>query len=101
MVFNAADLVSNRKVMSDQFLHRADKEVSILLKAYSLPVFVMGAKKPLQQFKHLTKCGQSIAEYIHGSYLKGNSAHIYQVLKPHLARCKNQQNGICYPDLLE
>ena len=74
--------VNNRKQASDQFLHRADKEVSILLKAYSLPVFVMGPEKQLQQFKHLSKCGQSIVQYIYGSYLNKKSVYIYKVLKP-------------------
>lgn len=77
--------VNNRKQAPDEFLHRADKEVSILLKAYSLPVFVMGPKRSLQQFKHLTKCGRSVVQYIYGSYLNKKSVYIYKVLKPHLA----------------
>ena len=82
--------VNNRKQASDQFLYRADKEVSILLKAYSLPVFVMGPEKPLQQFKHLSKCGQSIVQYIYGSYLNKKSVYIYKVLKPRLACRENE-----------
>jgi len=98
-VSNATDPVSSRRrVMSDEFLRHADREVSTLLNAYSLPVFVMGTKKPLQQFKGLTRCEQSISTYIYGKYLRGDVARIYKILQPYLARCENQQNRICYHD---
>ena len=59
---NLTDLVIAR------FLHQMDQGLSIILKSYPLPVFVVGSEKLLTHFKSITKNDENIAQFIPGSY---------------------------------
>lgn len=55
---NATDLITGK------FLHQMDQGLSIILKSYPLPVFVVGSEKLLQCFEKTTKNNESIAQFI-------------------------------------
>ncbi len=78
------DPAGYKEVLLNKFLYHMDERLSTLLKAYSLPVFVMGAKRTSGHFKKMTKNEKSIAGYIHGNFMEATEAEIHQAMEPHL-----------------
>ncbi len=59
---------NQKEFITNNFLHQMDQGLSIILKSYPLPLFVMGAKNLLEYFRKITKNDQNIIEFIHGNY---------------------------------
>lgn len=87
-IANFSDPSYRKEVLLDKFLHYADEGLKFLLQAYSLPVFVMGAKRVLGHFKAITKNEKSIVAYIHGNYEEASEAELGKALKPHIENWK-------------
>lgn len=51
----------------DKFLSQMDKGLSIMLKSYPHPVFVIGDEKVFKDFKTITENEENIVEFIHGN----------------------------------
>ena len=51
----------------NKFLLQMDKGLSIILKSYPLPVFVIGDEKIFRDFKAITVNDESLVEFIHGN----------------------------------
>ena len=69
----------------DNFMHHMDEGLSLILKAYPLPVFVMGPERVTGHFKAMTKNHKNIVQYIHGNFAEVNESVFHDMLKPYLA----------------
>lgn len=67
-VSNFSDTAGLREIQMNKFLRQVDNGLDIILKSYSLPLFVMGAERILGHFKKLTKHNGAVIDYIHGNY---------------------------------
>lgn len=81
---NFSDPVAYKEVMLDKFLHHLDQGLTLILKAYPLPVFVMGTEKVLGHFKKLTRNEKSLVRFIPGNYLDASGTEIREVIKPYI-----------------
>lgn len=64
-----SDPEKQKEIVLDKFLHHLDQGLSLILKAYPLPVFVLGAEKVLGHFRKITKNENSLVQFVHGNYL--------------------------------
>jgi len=83
-VGNFSDPVARRQLLLDKFLYHMDQGLSLILKAYPYPVFVMGAEKVLGHFRQITKNEKNIVGYVPGNYLEAGEDAIFTVLQPYL-----------------
>lgn len=65
----------------ERFLHQMDVGLSIMLKSYQLPVFALGSKNILDQFKKITRNDEFIVEYIDGNYNVSSGCDLMNVTK--------------------
>jgi len=84
-VANFSDPEARAEIILEKFLHHMDEDLSLMLKAYPLPVFVLGAERVLGHFKKLTRHQHDITGYIPGNYEELPVPHIFGVLQPHVA----------------
>jgi len=80
-----SDTHKYKEILIDKFLHHMDEGLSTVLKAYPLPVFVMGAKKVLGHFNQISKNQKNILQYIHGNYEECTEYEIRQIIRPYVA----------------
>ena len=83
-VGNFSDPVARRQLLLDKFLYHMDQGLSLILKAYPYPVFVMGAEKVLGHFRQISRNEKNIVGYVHGNYLEAGEEAILTVLQPYL-----------------
>lgn len=88
-VANFSDPDARTEVLLEKFLHQMDEDLSLMLKAYPLPVFVMGAERVLGHFKKLTRHQHDITWYVAGNYEELPVPHIFEVLQPHVANWRH------------
>lgn len=79
-----SDPAARKEVMLDKFLLHMDQGLSLVLKAYPFPVFVLGAEKVLGHFRQTTHNEKHIVEYVHGNFLDATEAEIRAALGPYL-----------------
>jgi hypothetical protein len=79
------DIQAHKEALLEKFLRHMDEGLGLVLKAYALPVFVMGTEKTIGHFRRLTKNAQSIIHFIHGNYEYCTETRIREVLKPFVA----------------
>jgi hypothetical protein len=84
-VANFSDISMRKEVMMDKFLHHFDNTLSIVLEAYHLPLFVLGAKKMMGHFKSMTRNEKKVISYIHGNYTESSEEELKSALEPHIA----------------
>jgi hypothetical protein len=96
-VANFSDPDKRKEILLDKFLHHMDEGLSIVLKAYDLPVFVMGSEKVLGHFKKITKNREKLVQFIHGNYNEATEPEIRKALQPHI----NNWRKIKEQDLLQ
>ncbi len=87
-VANFSEPAKHQELLLDQFLHHMDQGLSLILKAYPLPVFVLGAEKVLGHFKKITHNEKCIVEYVHGNYVNATEARIREIMQPYIADWK-------------
>jgi hypothetical protein len=83
-----ADPSCRKEMMLDKFLQYVDTGLDIILKAYSLPLFVMGTDETLGHFRKITRHQNNISGYIHGNYDDAGEAVIREVISPYVADWK-------------
>jgi hypothetical protein len=83
-----SDPVAHKEVMLDKFLFHMDQGLSLVLKAYSFPVFVLGTERVLGHFRQLTHNERNIVEYVHGNFIDSTEAEIKEALRPYLSDWK-------------
>jgi hypothetical protein len=81
---NFSDDHSQKEILLNKFLRHMDEGLSLILKAYPLPVFVMGPERVTGHFKALTKHHKNIIQYIHGNFADANETVFRKVMKPYL-----------------
>ena len=91
---NFSDSHEQKEIMLDKFMRHMDEGLAIILKAYPLPVFVMGPERVTGHFKALTKNDQHIIQYIHGNFEKANEAVLREVMTPFLADWRKVQERV-------
>ncbi len=88
-VGNFSDPSHHKEVLVNKFLKYTDDGLSILLEAYPLPIFVIGAKKMLGYFKKITRNEHSVVYYIQGSFSHCPESSIQNVIAPFVADWNN------------
>jgi hypothetical protein len=79
-----SDPLARKEVMLDKFLMHMDQGLDLILKAYPLPVFVLGTERVLGHFKQLTHHEKNIVDYVHGNFLDATEPDIRAAMKPYL-----------------
>lgn len=87
-VANFSDKDKLKEVMMHKFLHHIDNSLDIILKAYPLPVFVLGTERIAGHFRQITKHTGSIVEYVHGNYEAATYPTLKAVLEPYISDWK-------------
>ena len=93
-VANFSDPDNRKEILLHKFLHHMDQGLSLILKAYNLPVFMIAPERVLGHFKKITRNAEKFVADIHGDYLDTNETTIFKILQPHLQNWKKlkQQN---------
>lgn len=81
-VANFSDPDNLKEVQLKKFLHDMDEGLSIVLKAYPLPVFILGPEKVLGYFEKISKNVKSIVGLHHGNYDEASEPEMIKVLEP-------------------
>jgi len=95
-VANFSDPSGRRETMLDKFLQHMDAGLSIVLKAYPLPVFVLGDSRVAGHFSKITHNEKSIAGYIHKDKMEATEQEILEYLEPYIVNWQEvkQQNAL-------
>jgi hypothetical protein len=93
----ADDIQAHQEILLDNFLRHMDDGLSQVLKAYPLPVLVMGTEKTIGHFRKLTKNMRSIIQFVHGNYEYSSESEIRQIVKPYV----NDWNKIKQQELMQ
>jgi hypothetical protein len=83
-VSNFTDASHIHEIELKKFLRSCDDGLTLLLNAYPLPLFVMGPKKTVGYFKHLSRNTNHVVEYLYGNYIHSSQAEIDQAMTSHL-----------------
>ncbi|MEO8413171.1 MAG: hypothetical protein ABI472_05905 [Ginsengibacter sp.] len=81
---NFCDTVGRGKILMDKFLHHIDTTLNIILKAYHLPLFVLGSDKMIGHFKNCTKHEAAVIDYVPGNYDKTTLTQLKEILNPYV-----------------
>lgn len=76
--------IKTEKIKQLRFLHHMDEGLSIILKSYQLPVFVIGRDEIVNRFKNITKNSSNIVKYIQGNYLHATESEIEEMMHPYI-----------------
>lgn len=87
-VANFSDPSERKEIMLDKFLHHVDNELGVILKAYALPLFVMGTERTIGHFKKITHHAEHISGYVPGNYEDAAEQAIRDAIAPHVADWK-------------
>lgn len=87
-VGNFTDISGRKEVMLNKFLLHIDSGLGHILKAYSLPLFVMGTDRTIGHFKAITKYNDKVIQYIHGNFEDAGDHEIREAIMPYVADWK-------------
>lgn len=87
-VANFSDMSERKEILMEKFLHHVDQSLDILLNAYPLPLFVMGAERIAGHFKKTTQHAAAVIDYVHGNYDEATIPQLREKLAPYLADWK-------------
>ena len=90
---NFSDASHYQEVLLKKFLHESDQGLTLLIKAYQVPVFVLGSPKVLGYYRELTKNDKYILAYVEGSYEESSESEIDSVLSPYINDWKKIKNN--------
>ncbi len=72
----------NPSFKSPTFLHHIDIALKRILRSYPVPLFVVGTKKILTNFKNITVNNLSVNQFISGDYEAFSNEKLQHILKP-------------------
>lgn len=84
-VVNFSNVSCRKELLLDTFLRHTDNALGIILKSYSLPLFIMGADRLITHFKKITHNNDYVLDYIHGKFEEANETEIRRVIFPYVA----------------
>lgn len=87
-VANFSDMSERRENIMEKFLHNTDQSLDIILKAYPLPLFVLGTERVLGHFKKITKHAAAVIAYVEGNYEGSSITEMKEIIKPYIADWK-------------
>lgn len=70
---------------TNKFLVQMDQGLSIILKSYPLPVFVIGKEKLLNDFESVTKNNENLVEFIYGNYEDAYESELAFVMEHYIS----------------
>lgn len=85
---DSSSVPERNKIVLDEFLHRTDNTVGIMLNAYRVPLFILGTEDIVGRFKNLTKHSAAIVEYIKVRDENLTRDELTQILEPYIADWK-------------
>ena len=71
--------------MLEKFLRHMDESLAIILKSYSLPVFILAPERVAGHFGRITRHEETIVNYVHGNFIDSSDKEINTVIQPYLA----------------
>lgn len=85
-----------KEILLDSFLRQMDAELSVLLDAYDLPVFVMAPGHVLTHFRQISGNTEKLVGFIEGNYDNAVQEEIKNRIMPYIANWKKfrQQNAL-------
>lgn len=83
-VGNFTDNSSHKEALMEKFLMHTDSGLDEIIKLFQLPLFVFGSERIIGHFKDITKHGEHVVKYIHGSYIDASTDVISKVLQQHI-----------------
>lgn len=83
-VANFSDPDNRKEILLHKFLHHMDQGLSLILKAYNLPVFIIAPERVLGHFKKITRNEEKFVAHIHGDYVDSKEEIIFKILQPQL-----------------
>jgi hypothetical protein len=87
-VANFTDSNSRKEMLMDKFLLHVDNGLNFILKAYPLPLFVLGTEKTIGHFKKISKHNGSVIDFIQGNYEEYSIPELKEILEPHITDWK-------------
>lgn len=87
-VSNFSDMTERKEVVLEKFLRHIDNALDLVLNAYHLPLFVLGADRTLGHFRKLTRHGGAVIDYVPGNYEEATLPQLRTILEPHIADWK-------------
>lgn len=81
-VSNFTSPSERREMLLDKFLHHVDQTLGHILKAYALPLFVMGTSRTMGHFKKITHHSSHILGFIPGNFEDTADSTISKALLP-------------------
>ena len=87
-IANFSDENNRKEILMDKFLQHTDNGLSLLLKSYNLPLFVMGAPKILGHFKSISHNLKKVIDYIPGNYEENTESTFQKIMQPYLSDWK-------------
>lgn len=83
-VANFSDENKRKEILLNKFLMHTDNGLSLLLKSYNLPLFIMGTTKTIGYFKAITRNSKYIIDFISGSFEEKSEAELSALMQPKL-----------------
>ena len=83
-VANFSDENKKKEILLNKFLMHTDNGLSLLLKSYNLPLFVMGTTKTIGYFNAITRNSKYIVDFIHGSFEDKTESELSALMRPKL-----------------
>lgn len=96
---NFSDSHEQKEILLHSFMHHMDEGLTLILKAYPLPVFVMGPERVTGHFKALTKNDQHIIQYIYGNFEDANETILRKMMKPYVADWRKVQEQVILKEM--
>ena len=87
-----SDMQERREIIRNKFLQHVDHSLDIILKAYPLPIFILGPDKVLDHFKELTSHNEFIVEYVAGEYAEAAPAVLHERMHPFIKDWRKVQD---------
>lgn len=87
-VANFSDPQNKREIMMEKFLRYVDDGLGMLLKAYPLPLFVLGVERTVGHFNKLSHHAQQVCGYAHGNFEEAGECVVRKAIAPLVADWK-------------
>ncbi len=87
-VANFSDEKKLKELLLNKFLLHTDNGLTLLLRAYKLPLFVMGTAKTIGHFKSITHNSKHVIDYIHGNFEEKTEVELHEIMEPFVADWK-------------
>ncbi|HTL08373.1 MAG TPA: hypothetical protein VL307_08965, partial [Chitinophagaceae bacterium] len=84
-----SDVHAAHEKQLDKFLRQVEDSLELILRAYPLPLYIIGPEKLLGHFKKMTAHNGEVIEYIHGDYQHAAEKELSEILAPHVADWKS------------